>query len=546
MKIVESEFITNGKVISGGICIGKVCHYQVGFSEPKAIFDIPDEIVPLEIAKLYSSIEASQRELEALVENVKKMLGENEAKIFETHIFMLQDANLIKKIENMIKNQKVNVEYAVKVVFEEIEDVFSKMDDEYMKDRGTDIAEVKRRLLNHLIGEKGKFLCAQHCIVDENRVVFADELTSNMISLISNNNVKGFVVRSLSENSHAAILVKAAGVPCITDIDIIDSVKCGTVIILDGENNKLILNPEKETIRKYEESLKEIRKEKYIYDDIKSPVLFNNKYIEINANILTLADFHHVDEKFSSIGLVRTEFLFYDDPVFPDLEKQKYVYSEIVRRAKDLNVTFRLFDLGGDKKLKSITFPAEDNPLLGLRGVRYLLKNRKILEDQLTAIIFACENKKVKILLPMVTDISEFREVKSLIDSIKKRESIDCSIEVGVMFEVPIAVLKAEEFFKEIDFGSIGTNDLIQYLYGVDRNNSSVNRIFALDSNSFFLFVKKIADAASSYNKSLTLCGEIDYDSDFLFNMIDIGVRKFSISPLSFKKFLKKLKEKSF
>lgn len=543
MKILQDkkEVIKTGNLISPGVVIGNVCHYQIAFNEPKAVFDLSVDLIPSEINKLHIALIKSKKELESLVESVRKKLGENEAKIFEAHIIILEDKNLINKIENMIKNERVNVEYAIKVVFEEIEEVFSKMDDEYMKDRGTDIAEVKRRLLNHLTGNEGRFICAQHCI-NENRVVFTDELNTGMITLITTHKVKGFVVKRLSANSHAAILLKASGIPCISNIDSLDEIKCGTQVIIDGENSRLIINPSLETLNKYENFLTN----RIVSFDRKytSPIKYKDKEIEVYANLLTLSDLKYYDEKFSGIGLVRTEFLFYENKKFPDFNEQKEIYSEIVKEAKNLPVTFRLFDLGGDKKIKSLEFPYEENPLLGLRGIRFLLKNRKILFDQVKAILYAANYGKVKILIPMVTSISEVKEVKKIIKKIKEEEGKDLSVELGIMFEVPITVLNAENFIKEIDFGSIGSNDLLQYLYGIDRNNTNINyRYYNFNDDILFLFIKNLVDIASKYNKKLTLCGEIDYSSDFLIKFIEAGVKSFSISPLSFYNFVKRLIE---
>lgn len=546
MDLINKELIINGTSISSGIAKGTVCHYQTGSIESTAIFKINEELIEAEIEKLKYTIEKSKEELNQLTINVRDTLGENEAKIFETHILILEDMNVINKIINKVKKEYINIEYAIKSTFEELEEIFAKMDDEYMKDRGTDFAELKRRLLSHLTGETGRFLCAQHCEArtGTNRIVLSKELTTSMINLINTNNVKGFITETLGLNSHAAILVRAAGIPCMTGIDIIHKIKCGTSTIIDSDNNKIIFNPSEKTVNQYEVLIREQTEEQLKADEEVVPIIkYKDKIdIELNANLLNISDFNLINNKFASIGLVRTEYLFYENKNFPVISEQEKVYCEIVKKAGGKSVTFRLFDLGGDKKIKSIKFSEEENPMLGLRGIRYLLKYRKILEDQIRAILTSSFFGPVKILLPVVADINEIKYTKDIIEDIKKCKKIKSEIPVGIMFEVPATIINPEPFLKVIDFGSIGSNDLLQYLYGVDRNNSDVSYLYKLNSDILYILIKKLADEAAKFNVPITLCGELDYNSDFIYKIIESGIKSFSISPIGFRKFINKIK----
>ncbi len=396
MKENNEEIILKGKVISAGIIIAPSCHYQAGSIEQTAFYKVKNHQVEEEIKRLDIAIEKSKAELNELIQNVKKHIGKNESKIFEVHITILEDKHIIEKIYSKIKNQRINVEYSIKTTFEEFEEIFAKMDDAYLKDRGSDFSEIKRRLLNHLTGEKGKFLCDSDCFTKGNtgRIILTKELTPSMISLLKNTDIQGFVTKSGGENSHAAILIRALKIPYITNIEDIDKIKCATLGIIDGFENKVIFNPTTSTLEKYKKLIKEIKHKEGI-EKSQGPIVKTKSGIEVEvyANIITLKDLNFfLEYSLAGIGLVRTEFLFFDNINFPAIDEQEKVYTQIIQSTNGKPVTFRLFDVGGDKKIKSLVFTFEENPLLGLRGIRYLLKHKEILKNQVESIAKACKN----------------------------------------------------------------------------------------------------------------------------------------------------------
>ncbi len=548
MNASNSQFEVNGTVISPGIIIGEACHYQTGSIEQTAVYKVTSDQVENELKRLEKAIILSKEEIVQLSINIEKILGSNEAKIFETHILLLEDKQLLGKIQSKVKEENVNIEYAVKVVFEEFEDIFAKMDDEYLKDRGTDFSELKRRVLSHLTGEKGRFLCRHECLANKKkgRIILTSELTPSMISLLENKNIDGFITKLGGKNSHAAILARAVGIPVISGINIIEKIKCETPIIIDGNSGKVLFNPPKETIDKYNKIIKKEKQKLAELEKAVGPIIKTNKgtELEIYANIINLYDMKFYNQlQLAGIGLVRTEFLFFDYKEFPTAEEQEILYSEIVKKANGHPVTFRLFDVGGDKKIPSLKFTEEENPLLGLRGIRYLMKYKKILTDQITAICNSAKHGIVKILYPMISNIDELKEVNEITKKIINDNDFSKDIKTGMMFEVPSVFIDPAPFLELIDFISIGSNDLVQYLYGVDRNNTNVSYLYKQDSDAIYKLINNVIEEANKEKKDVTLCGEIDFNSQFLKKIIKLGIRKFSISPVTTSKIIEKIKK---
>lgn len=549
MNRSNSQLEMIGTVISSGVIIGEVCHYQAGSNEQTAVYKVESEQIHKEIKRFENAIKASKEELTQLSKSIGEKIGKSEAKIFETHILLLEDKQLLNKIYNKTKEENVNIEYAVKIVFEEFEDIFAKMDDEYLKDRGTDFSELKRRILSHLTGEKGKFLCRNDCLVKSKsgRIILTNELTPSMISLLENKNIDGFVTKYGGKNSHAAILARAVGIPYITGINIIEKIKCETPVIIDGSSGKVIFNPKKEIIDTYKEIIK--KEKKAGLAKIIGSVVKTNKgtEIEIYANIINLVDMKFYNEfNLAGIGLVRTEFLFFEYKDFPTEEEQTIIYSEITKKTNGNPVTFRLFDLGGDKKIPSLKFDNEENPLLGLRGIRYLMKYKKILTDQVNAICNSAKYGTVKILYPMISNIDELKEVNDIVKSILNKNEYSRNIHIGIMFEVPSLFIDPNPYLKLVDFISIGSNDLVQYLYGVDRNNANVSHLYKQDSAVIYKLIENVIKESIKENKEVTLCGEIDLNSNFFEKLIKLGLKKFSVSPITIPKIIEKIKGMDF
>lgn len=534
MSLIEENKKIHGIIVSEGVTIGKVCHYQESSKTQTAVFEILPEQVERHIMRLENALEKSKAEIENMIVEVKNSLGTSETQVFESHIMILNDKGLINKIKNHIEQHNENVEYSVRAVFEEYEEFFSKMEDHYMRDRMIDFKDLKERLLGNLTGDKGDFLCNKNygCVHGADRIVLTDELVPSLVSNLKNNNVKGIVTKRGGINSHAAIMSRSMEIPYVTGVDIIDNIKCATEVILDADNGDVIFNPTEKQKNDYQIKIENQQKKKN--DEIYGPVIKTkkNQEIDLYSNVLTEEDIELTNKhKLKGIGLLRTEFLFYDDDEMPTMEKQTLAYKNIVEKLSDKEITFRLFDFGGDKKIKALKFAEEENPLMGVRGIRYLLKNKNILINQLEALANTAQSKKIKILYPMVSTVGELEEVTAIANDIFSRADVQNNISTGMMFEVPSAFIDSEILLSKVDFGSIGTNDLVQYLYGVDRNNADVLYLYNKNQSSVYALFKMLMKNAKVLNKEISLCGEIGNDREFLKQIIDIGIKKISFNP---------------
>ncbi|MCG8572485.1 MAG: phosphoenolpyruvate--protein phosphotransferase [Spirochaetes bacterium] len=536
MELIDNFFDIEGIIICKGIVIGNVCHYQENIMEQTAIYHIDDNNIPSEIKRFKTAINKSKEQLEKLAKSVEEMIGKNEASIFGTHILILDDPVLVDKIENLIKEKWINTEFAVKEVFEEYENLFLKMDDEYMRERAEDFIEIKKRIISNLTNETGQFRCNIHgtCISQYSRIVLAKEMTPSLIATLQENQVKGIITAKGGKNSHAAIIARSLNIPYLSGVKFIDHIGCGTKVILDADIGKAIFNPESEQVSSYEEKISQIEKRKKAIASLKGPIAKTQsaKEVTIYANAFNLDDIEPISKlQLAGIGLFRTEFLFYESPNFPGLIEQKQAYLEILRKAAHIPVTFRLFDFGGDKQIKTLDFQEEENPLLGLRGIRYLLKNKDLLITQLTALAEAAQKRPLKLMYPMISCLDELEQVHSITKEIIAKYQVQSQIEIGMMFEVPSVFINPEPFFKKVDFGSIGSNDLLQYLFGIDRNNPDVSYLYHQNHQQVILLIEQLVKVANKLNKSLTICGEIGEDPQYITKLINVGVKNFSISP---------------
>jgi phosphoenolpyruvate-protein phosphotransferase (PTS system enzyme I) len=546
MEIINKQIEITGLTVSPGIAIGEVCHYQSGTTEQTAIYKITAEQTVEELERFNKALETSKSEIRKLLKSIEENVGVNEAKIFESHLYLLEDQQLLDKIVYKVKNENLNIEFAVKSVFEEFEEIFDNMKDEYLRERKLDFSELKKRLLSHLSGEEGKFLCRHQCLAHQKkgRIILTKELTPSMVNLLENNNIMGFVTQTGGKNSHAALLARSIGIPYITGISFIDKIKCETKVIIDGNSEKVIFNPSEEVLHFYNNLYCKEKGSSKINEN-KSGIIktLKDKEIKLYANIINFNDIDMTKKhNLSGLGLVRTEFLFLASKNFPSEEEQFQVYSEIIKRYDGREITFRLFDFGGDKTIPSLIFSKEENPLLGMRGIRYLLKYKKILTDQIRAIARCASLGKIKILYPMISTLEELEETNDIFNNIVEELNIKTKIEKGMMFEVPSVFIKPKDFIKEVDFISIGTNDLVQYLFGIDRNNLEVSYLYNQDNPAVYALLKKTVAEAKKEKKGITLCGEIDLNTNFLESIIKLGITRISISPLSAPKIIDKIR----
>lgn len=526
-----------GVAASSGIAIGKVQLKQknkLSYTTNK----IKEDEIDKEINSLMSSLKKAIKELEILQENARDKMGEEEAEIFAVQVTILSDPDLLDLIENKIKNDKLNAAAALAESIEEYVLIFKSMPDEYMRERAADVRHAGDRVLKILSGshEESEALSADSILV-------AEDLTAADIVNIDTEMVKAIITREGSKTSHVAIMARSLGLPAVVAVEerLLTKENQGKKIIVDGNTGKIIINPEKETIKKYEDKIVEQqhKQERLVKFIDKKALTADGVELEILGNIGDVAETSNVLENGGQgIGLFRTEFLFMNRNELPTEEEQFNVYKIVAEKFKELPVTIRTLDIGGDKNLPFFDLPAEENPFLGYRATRVMLDTAEIFKKQLRAILRASNFGKLKIMFPFITAVEELRKAKEIVNEVKKEllsAGIDFNkdIEVGIMVEIPATAMIIDLLAEEADFLSIGTNDLIQYTNAVDRNNSKVKDLYTPYYPAVLRILKKIITDAQQYNIPLSICGEAAADELLLPFLLGTGINKLSMSSSS-------------
>lgn len=527
MNEVNNKF--KGLAINSGKVMGQIClfsaehhkgvtHYSVETKE-----EIEKELALFEEAKAKCS-----KDLEDISIRVSQQVGKAESEIFLTQKHIMNDPTITENIESKIKNEKKNAEAAIFEVFNQYEEKFAKLDNEYIRERSTDIGEIKRRLLDFLRNTKPGFACQgqENCTKGTNRIIVAEELSVGMIATMNFQKVMGFVTEHGGISSHAAIIARSLGVPSVSGIrGIMEKVHCGDMILLDGDNGEIYLDPDEETIRKNIQA-EEVKSDDMVF--IKTP-----KGMELLANASLLEDVKIANAmKADGIGLFRTEILFITADRMLSEEEQYGFYKQVMQLMGEKPVTFRLLDVGGDKALPFLNIRQESNPYLGWRGTRFLLGNMEVFSSQLRALARLSKIGKIKIMFPMIIDTNQVKQAHSAVkDILSSTDTVYENIQIGVMFEVPSACLQAGDIFKLVDFGSIGSNDLIQYLFAVDRNNELVSSDYNPEHPVLWDIIKNLSHAAQKERKQLSICGEMAGREGMAKNLINAGIKSLSVSP---------------
>lgn len=523
----SKEVILNGLALSGGTAVGRVCLLNENRHSNLPVYRVEGEGLEREKARVDRAITIASEQLESIREEVALRIGPAEAEIFVAHKMILEDPHLQEQLYDYIDKENMNAEAAVRHVLDSYEKRLMALDDEYLKTRATDFGEIKRRLFDVMGNMKQELQCdIDHCKMGKNRIIVAEELTPSLTIDIDPDLTIGFVTEHGGVNSHAAILARALGIPAVSGLEGIRGlVGCGTEIVIDGSAGQIAIWPSKERVEA-------VKSEAHLAKEARKSVDPVEGY-KVMANI-SLA--HDIDEslnmKAEGIGLYRTEFevmaaerFFSEDELFER-------YSKVAEAMAGKGVIFRLFDLGSDKSLPFMEISDEENPALGWRGTRLLLSKDNVLEPQARALarISACEGGRIHVMYPMITDVDQFLLIKNkfmnAIEDIPHGEILH-----GIMFEVPAACMQATELFEIADFASIGTNDLIQYLFAVDRDNDYVSYDYNPDRPVFWQLIKQIADAAHASGKPLSICGELAGDPEYTGKLMDLGVNCVSVSP---------------
>ncbi len=528
--------LIKGIAASDGVAIAKA--YLL--VEPDLTFDKNEKVTDVEgeVAKFNSAIEASKVELTKIRNNADVQLGADKAAIFDAHLLVLDDPELIQPIQDKIKNENANAATALTDVTTQFVTIFESMDNEYMKERAADIRDVSKRVLSHILGVE----LPNPSMIDESVVIVGNDLTPSDTAQLNKEFVQGFATNIGGRTSHSAIMSRSLEIPAIVGTkSITQEVKQGDMIIVDGLNGDVIVNPTEDELIAYQD-----KRERYFADKKElqklrdaDTVTVDGVHAELAANIGTPNDLPGVIENGAQgIGLYRTEFLYMGRDQMPTEEEQFEAYKEVLEAMNGKRVVVRTLDIGGDKELSYLNLPEEMNPFLGYRAIRLCLAQQDIFRPQLRALLRASVYGKLNIMFPMVATINEFREAKAILLEEKenlKNEGHDISddIELGIMVEIPATAALADVFAKEVDFFSIGTNDLIQYTLAADRMSERVSYLYQPYNPSILRLVKKVIEASHKEGKWTGMCGEMAGDETAIPLLLGLGLDEFSMSATS-------------
>ncbi|HFN8619237.1 TPA: phosphoenolpyruvate--protein phosphotransferase [Staphylococcus aureus] len=528
--------LIKGIAASDGVAIAKA--YLL--VEPDLTFDKNEKVTDVEgeVAKFNSAIEASKVELTKIRNNAEVQLGADKAAIFDAHLLVLDDPELIQPIQDKIKNENANAATALTDVTTQFVTIFESMDNEYMKERAADIRDVSKRVLSHILGVG----LPNPSMIDESVVIVGNDLTPSDTAQLNKEFVQGFATNIGGRTSHSAIMSRSLEIPAIVGTkSITQEVKQGDMIIVDGLNGDVIVNPTEDELIAYQD-----KRERYFADKKElqklrdaDTVTVDGVHAELAANIGTPNDLPGVIENGAQgIGLYRTEFLYMGRDQMPTEEEQFEAYKEVLEAMDGKRVVVRTLDIGGDKELSYLNLPEEMNPFLGYRAIRLCLAQQDIFRPQLRALLRASVYGKLNIMFPMVATINEFREAKAILLEEKenlKNEGHDISddIELGIMVEIPATAALADVFAKEVDFFSIGTNDLIQYTLAADRMSERVSYLYQPYNPSILRLVKQVIEASHKEGKWTGMCGEMAGDETAIPLLLGLGLDEFSMSATS-------------
>ncbi|MGJ9383011.1 phosphoenolpyruvate--protein phosphotransferase [Salipaludibacillus sp. CF4.18] len=525
----------SGIAASAGIAIAKAFRLETpDLTVEKQTVDNPDE----EIQKFDAALEKSKAELEVIKQKMLEDLGEEHAEIFSAHLLVLSDPELVDPIKQKINDDKVNASFALKEVADQFISMFEAMDNEYMRERAADIRDVSTRVLAHVLGSPIVSLAEIH----EEVILIAEDLTPSDTAQLNKEFVKGFVTDIGGRTSHSAIMARSMEIPAVVGSKTVtkDSEQ-GVTVIVDGLEGNVIIDPSEAELAEYRQKLADHEEQKKEWAKLvnEPSVSKDGHHVELAANIGTPKDVEGVlNNGAEGVGLYRTEFLYMGRDELPNEDEQFESYKKVVENLDGKPVVIRTLDVGGDKELPYLDLPKEMNPFLGFRAIRLCLEQDDMFRVQLRALLRASAFGNLKIMFPMIATLDEFRQAKAMLEEekqklIDKNVEVSEKIEVGIMVEIPSTAIMAPQFAKEVDFFSIGTNDLIQYTMAADRMNEQVSYLYQPYNPAILRLVKMVIDASHAEGKWTGMCGEMAGDEVAIPLLLGLGLDEFSMSATS-------------
>ncbi|PRT00691.1 phosphoenolpyruvate--protein phosphotransferase [Bacillus velezensis] len=491
-----------------------------------------------EVSRFDEAIVRSKEELEKIKEHALKELGQDKADIFSAHLLVLSDPELLNPVKEKISTDSVNAEFALKETASMFVTMFESMDNEYMKERAADIRDVTKRVTGHLLGVE----IPNPSMISEEVVIVAEDLTPSDTAQLNRQFVKGFTTDIGGRTSHSAIMARSLEIPAVVGTKAATgTIENGVTVIVDGIDGDVIIDPSRETLKKYEEKHSAYLAQKAEWAKLvnEPTVSKDGHHVELAANIGTPDDVKGVLENGGeAVGLYRTEFLYMGRDQLPTEDEQFDAYKTVLERMEGKSVVVRTLDIGGDKELPYLQLPKEMNPFLGYRAIRLCLEEQEIFRTQLRALLRASTYGNLKIMFPMIATVNEFKQAKAILleekeKLVKAGVTVSDDIEVGMMVEIPSTAVIADQFATEVDFFSIGTNDLIQYTMAADRMNERVAYLYQPYNPAILRLITLVIEAAHKEGKWVGMCGEMAGDEIAIPILLGLGLDEFSMSATS-------------
>ena len=533
-----------GKSVFGGVSIGKIMFYK---RNEKVIKRTHVDDVDAEWKRFCDAKDTAVSQLKELYDKAIEDVGEANSMIFEIHHMMLEDLDYLESIENIIRTQEVNAEFAVATTADNFAQMFAAMDDAYMQGRAADVKDVSERVLDILCGVSGGMKeMTEPCIIA------ADDLAPSETVQLDKSKVLGFATMYGSSNSHTAILARTMNIPAVIGLgeDLLTKYD-GKMAVIDGFTGMLYIDPDEETMKVMEEKRAKDQEQKALLEQLKGKenVTKSGQKINVYANIGNVSDVGAVlKNDAGGIGLFRSEFLYLENSDFPTEEQQFAVYKQVAENMAGKKVIIRTLDIGADKQVDYFGLDKEENPALGYRAIRICLTRKEIFKTQLRALYRAAMFGNISIMFPMIISVAEVHEIKAIIAEVKeelKNEGIPFKddVELGVMIETPASVMISRELAKEVDFFSVGTNDLTQYTLAIDRQNAKLDKFYDPHHPAVLAMIKMAADNAHAEGAWIGICGELGADLELTEEFLKMGLDELSVSPAMVLPLRKRIRE---